>query len=233
MARLSPRGVGCTDAVDPKDMPQTSLFLATPCYGGQATALYMRSLLDFQAASAEAGLPLHVELGGGEALIGRARAGMLARFLTSEASHLLFVDADIGFHADEVVRLLGTDREVVGAVYPRKPPAQGLEVGDPLGPPDAAGFQRVTHVGAGFLMIRRDAAEKITAAHPELHAGLADVRGAGVDGAAMVFDSFVEPGARRYLSDHEAFCHRWRALDGEVWANTLAKLIHLGASEAL
>ena len=33
----------------------------------------------------------------------------------------------------------------------------------------------------------------------------------------------------RYLSDHQAFCHRWRALGGEVWIDLAPGLSHVGA----
>ena len=71
-----------------------SIYLATNCYGGQASAAYMQSLLALRAACAARGVGLHVELGGGEALIGRARAAMMARFLAATATHLLFIDSD-------------------------------------------------------------------------------------------------------------------------------------------
>src|SRR4051812_11070400 len=96
------------------------IFLATPCFGGQAHIHYMRSVLDLQAACSSRGVGLTVELGGGDALISRARAAMAAKFLKSRATHLLFVDADIGFTPDQVFRLLDASHDLVGGVYPLK-----------------------------------------------------------------------------------------------------------------
>lgn len=213
-------------------MPKPSLFLATPCYGGGAHVIYLRALLAFEAACAERGLQLHLELGGGEALISRARGAMMTQFLDSAASHLLFVDADIGFAPDHVFRLLEAEKDVIGGVYPRKRQAGGaleLEL-EPLSPePPAAGeLRQVASVGAGFLLIRRSAAVKLQAGYPQLRARLGDVKAAAVPSAVMVFDSFVEPETRRYLSDHQAFCRRWRDLGGEVWADAGCRLRHVG-----
>nr|QQZ50657.1 hypothetical protein JKL49_04090 [Phenylobacterium glaciei] len=58
--------------------------------------------------------------GGGDALITRARAAMADKFLKSGASHLLFVDADIGFKPEQVFRLLDADRDLVGASIPSR-----------------------------------------------------------------------------------------------------------------
>lgn len=180
-----------------------SLFLATPCYGGNVHIHFMRSVLDLQAACAARGVELHVELRGGDALIPRARAVLAAQFLASKASHLLFVDADIGFRPEHVFRLLQAQRQVVGGVYPLKQidwdkarkaaqagladlqaasvgyvvrflpsPTNSVEVDDD-------GFGAVAYVGAGFLLLRRDAVQAVWDAHPELEAKMGDITGPG------------------------------------------------------
>jgi hypothetical protein len=93
-------------------LAEPSLHVATICYGGQAGVGYMRSALALEAACADRGLPLRLELGGGEALIGRARAGMMAQFLAGPASHLLFADADTDFTPQDVFGLLESGAEV-------------------------------------------------------------------------------------------------------------------------
>lgn len=223
------------------------IFLATPCYGGQAHMIYTQSLLALRPACATRGVRLILDLGGGEALIGRGRAGMLVRFLASPATHLLFVDADIGFAPEAVFRLLASGRDVVGGVYPRK----GLDLaalrgavagGDPnpmaqavrpeFEPLPNAGTEPgelvpAASVGTGFLMVSRHAAQRMTDGYPQLRARLGDVQGASVAEAVMVFDSFIEPETGRYLSDFEAFCRRWRDLGGEVWADPGCQVSHL------
>jgi hypothetical protein len=211
-----------------------SIYLATPCYGGQAHAIYMSSLMAFRPACTARGVPLHLDLTGGEALIGRARAAFLAKFLASPATHLMFIDADIGFEPGAVFRLLDAGRDVVGGLYPRKAQdqagPQALEVeplpDDPA--PDADGLRRVASLGAGFLMINRSAASRVVEAHPELRARLGDMHALGVAEAVMVFDSLVDLRTARYLPDHQAFCHRWRALGGEIWADVQSGLRHVG-----
>lgn len=211
-----------------------SIFLSAPCYGGQAHTLFMRSLLVLRPACAERGVGYSVELGGGEALIGRGRAAAMAKFLAGQATHLLFVDADIGFPPDAVFRLLDAGRDVVGGAYPKKlqPPSGPMAFEfEPLpgARPSADGLLQVASAGTGFLMISRSAAQRVAAAHPELMARLGDMHELGIAEAAMVFDSLVEPDTDRYLSDYQAFCHRWRALGGEVWLDPTSGLSHVGA----
>lgn len=224
------------------------IFLATPCYGGQAHLIYAQSLLALRPACAARGVGLQLDLGGGEALIGRGRAAMLARFLASRATHLLFVDADIGFAPEAVFRLLASGRDVIGGVYPRKdldlialrdalaaddPKSMGravrpeveLLVSDRLTPDDNP--RPVAAVGTGFMMVSRHAAQRMTEGYPQLRARLGDLSGSSVPEAVMVFDSFIAPETGRYLTDFEAFCRRWRDLDGEVWADPGCQVAHL------
>ncbi len=211
-----------------------SLLLATPCYAGLAHALFMKSLLALRPACAERRVGLSVELGGGEALIGRARAAMLAKFLAGQATHLLFVDADIGFAPEAVFRLLDSGRDVIGAAYPKKAQIPGAPLAYEFEPlagarADPAGLLQVTSAGTGFLMISRPAARRMADANPALRARLGDMHELGVAEAVMVFDSFTDPATGRYLSDHQAFCNRWRALGGEVWLAPSSGLRHVGA----
>ena len=195
-----------------------AIFIATPCYGGMASAIYMRSLIALREPCVDRRIGLHIELGGGEALIGRARAAMMAKFLASPATHLMFIDADIGFSPAAVFRLLDAGRDVIGGVYPLADPA----------PPPGGQFP-VASVGAGFMLISRSAARAMTDQHPDLQARLGDMHALGVPSAAMVFDSFTDPATGRHLSDHQAFCHRWRQLGGKVWADLDCDLRHVGA----
>ena len=165
-------------------MAEPSLHLASPCYGGVAQARYLRSLVALRVACAARNIALQLDLGGGEALVSRARAGMLARFLSGQASHLLFADSEAAFEPDEVFDLLAAD--------------QPLAATEPAPP--------------RLLLIRRDAAQRLVDAHAPLTASLGDVRNAGALRAVMLFESIIEPATRRYLSDLAAFEQRWREL---------------------
>jgi hypothetical protein len=230
-----------------------SIFLATPCYGGLATTAYMSSVLALQRECIERRVGLQVELGGGDALIPRARGVMAAKFLEHTGhSHLLFVDADIGFKPAAVFRLLEAGKEIVGGVYPTKRidwdkarrafetgaadvPAASLNYVVRFLPSpthsvevDDDGFGPVAYVGTGFLLIARAALQRLTDAHPELRASHGDMAGASVPEATMVFDTLIEPETGQYLSEDYAFCRRWRDLGGQIFADFRTRLTHVG-----
>ena len=105
---------------DPPSRPY-SLVIGTPCSGGQLSWLYAESLLKLQRASTQRGLSLGFLLLPGDALITRARQAIVGQFLQNfDATHLLFVDADIGFEPEQVFRLLEFDEDFTAAAYPVK-----------------------------------------------------------------------------------------------------------------
>lgn len=227
------------------------LYLATPCYGGLVNIVYLRSVMTLQAACEARGIGLHIELLATDTLITRARARLAARFLAHpHATHLFFVDADIGFSPESVFRLLDADKGIAGGVAPLKyidwdkvraaakedapdlmakgvgyvvrfvpTPDNSVEVED--------GFAKVSYVGNGFMMIRRETLTRVGQAHPELTADLSQIE-PGLERVAMVFDTMIEPDTGQHLSEDYALCRRWRELGGEIWADVESRLTHVG-----
>src|ERR1700744_6261558 len=160
------------------------LVVATPCFGGQVSSVYASSIFALQrAVHGMNNVDLKVHMRDGDALITRARANLVTLFLDDPtATHLLFIDADIGFTPDQVFRLIESGAEVVAGVYPikrvnwdkaRRTIESGrpnvaaaaldyvLEINDPDRVVVVNGFTRVRYAGTGFLMIRRHVLEKM------------------------------------------------------------------------
>ena len=234
------------------EAPQPYIYLAVPCYGGQLTLTFVSALLRLQTACRERGVGLHVEMMGGEALITRGRSRLAAQFLSHPAAtHILFIDADIGFMPENVFRLLDADKDVIAAVCPLKridwdkvrtavkagvADLQAAAIGYVvrfLPTPDNSvhvenGIAKVAYGGTGFLMIGRPAMQRIVDAHPELRAKMGDMADTAAPEAVMVFDTMIEPETGQYLSEDYAFCRRWRDLGGDIWADVEARLTHVG-----
>jgi len=229
-----------------------NLVVATPCFGGQISVLYAASLFKLQSVMRSySGVSLKILFKDGDALITRARASLISQFLDdSDATHLLFVDADIGFEPEQVLRLIECGADMCAAVYPIKridwdkvrttigaarpnPAAAALkyvfEVEDPHAVIAKAGFVKVRYAGTGFLMIRRAALERMCALYPQLRYK----RDHSLDAATpsehrfALFESMIaEDGT--YLSEDFAFCKRWTDIGGEIWADLNSKLNHVG-----
>ncbi len=230
-----------------------SLIVATPCFGGQVTSQYAASLLALQNAAASRGIGFRVLMLGGDALITRARANLVAHFLDDPgATHLLFIDADIGFSPDQVFRLIDFDAPVSAAAYPikridwpklaatlaekrAKPESAALHYVAEFMPPDRIavrdGFATVRYAGTGFLMIQRAALDQMIAAYPALRF---QAQHGGPDPLARsphrsaLFECLIDPETGIYLSEDFSFCRRWTDLGGVVWLDLGSCLDHVG-----
>lgn len=104
--------------------PPARLFVATPLYDG-AQADYLRGVIGLTGAAERAGFACAFAWLSNNAYIDRARNALAAAFLQSDATHLVFIDSDIGFVPEEllglVTRMQGDERlAVLGAPYPKR-----------------------------------------------------------------------------------------------------------------
>lgn len=107
------------------ELRKRKLFVATPMYGGQCAGMYTRSIADLSAFCAKHEIPLQLYYLFNESLITRARNYCVDEFMRSDATHLMFIDSDIGFNPQDVIALLAMQSEdspydVIGGPYPKK-----------------------------------------------------------------------------------------------------------------
>ena len=96
------------------------IFIGTPCYGGLITTEYFKSCMQLVALAASNKIELQFGTIGNESLITRARNTLVQLFMDGDYTHLLFIDADLAFNPDSVMRMLDYDKDVVTGIYPRK-----------------------------------------------------------------------------------------------------------------
>src|ERR1700744_3134783 len=98
------------------------LVVATPCFGGQVSSIFASSIFALQRAVHQmSNVNLKAHMRDGDALITRARANLVTLFLDDPAAtHLLFIDADIGCVPGQVSRLIESGADMVAGCYPIK-----------------------------------------------------------------------------------------------------------------
>jgi hypothetical protein len=231
---------------------QLCLVIGTPCYGRQVTDLYAGSLLKLQMACFQRDVRLIVRMMGSDALITRARQNVVADFLSTEsATHLLFIDADIGFEPEQVFRLMEFNADVSAAVYPikridwnkihacveaKRSPLAASSLSYMIEFAESRvqvtnGFARVAYAGTGFLMIKRKVLLDMVAHYPELkyaHDHKHEDKLAGSPWRSALFNCMIDQESGVYLSEDFSFCKRWTDMGGEIWADLQSKLTHIG-----
>lgn len=212
----------------------TGLMLATPCYGGQVGADYFMSALRTVLTLEKKQIVSEFKTAPGDSLVQRARNSLVAVFMASPYSHLLFIDADLEWMPSAVLRLLRSDKDLIVGAYPKKKiptvyPINFLEGSEKqVEQCPISGAIRIRDAATGFMMIRKSVIERMMAAHPELqYEGTASLTPEEDRFAFALFDVFVH--GRRLLSEDYGFCHRWRALGGSIWLEPSIKLDHHGS----
>lgn len=108
-----------------EDLRKNKLFVATPMYGGQCAGMYAKSIADLSALCAANGIQMQMYFLFNESLITRARNYCIDEFMRSGATHMMFIDSDIGFNPRDVIALMGmqtdeSEYDVIGGPYPKK-----------------------------------------------------------------------------------------------------------------
>ena len=145
------------------------------------------------------------------------------------STHLLFIDDDMGFPAQLVLDMLAFSEPVVGAIYPKRCVPRDWAGSGIEGGGYRNGFIEAEGVGAGCLLIRRDAIERMLVHFPNLvgdYMLLEDMKASGAKRTLRFFDQTYSPGGKR--GEDFSFCQRWRETGGKVWANTAYEIQHTG-----
>ena len=243
------------------DLRKERIFVATPCYGGMLTEAYFRSMVRTLTFFNQHQIPLAFGTIANESLVTRARNVLVAYFLQSNYTRLLFIDADIEFQVEDVLKLIAHNKEVCVGAYPKKGvnwqrikdsinsrPGQDISDRDiaAAGSDYAINFKFINreskqiaiengviklHDGAtGFMMIMREAIDKMIAAYPDLKYNNdlntpPDLQ----DFFYAFFDTMIDPKDRRYLSEDYTFSRRWQDIGGDIWLDPTISLNHYGS----
>ncbi|HNV11833.1 MAG TPA: class I SAM-dependent methyltransferase [Propionibacteriaceae bacterium] len=213
----------------------TGLFVATPCYGKTVTEAYLLSAIATVAELDKHGIPFTWATVGNESLVTRARNYLVAQFMAGKCSHMLFLDADIGWDAQAVMRLLTLDHDFVVGAYRKKMDKREYTVN---WTPDAAtklnqcqecGCVEILDGPAGFMFLSRSVFERMFAAfqHLKYELKIHNPMSPTYDETTFaLFDCQLHDGG--YWGEDYVFCQRWRSLGGQVWLDPSARLDHWG-----
>jgi hypothetical protein len=109
-----------------EELRKYSLFVGVPMFGGNCSGIFCKSTNDLAVMCAKYGIALKFYYLFNESLIQRARNYVVDMFLQSDCTHLMFIDADIGFNPKDVLSLLGIQvkypdqYDILAAPYPKK-----------------------------------------------------------------------------------------------------------------
>jgi hypothetical protein len=202
-----------------------------PMYGGQCNEATFISMIKFAIIAQKIGLNYSIDTMVNESLIPRGRNNLMAKMLfNKDATHLFFIDVDLRFDPEAILRLICHNQDLVGAVYPMKRiPIKYVinTVPDPIHVPERK-LVEVSTLGTGFMCVKRGVLDKMIEAHPELKYN--DNVGIGKQYEPLMyglFDTMIDE-HKNYLSEDWTFCYLWRKMGGRVFADYSIRLDHTG-----
>jgi hypothetical protein len=227
---------------------QKHIFICTPMFGGQCTGVYVQSLINLIGVLGNKGYKTSCSFMFNESLVTRARCNMAHQFLQGDADYLFWIDADIKFRAEDVVKMLEADVDVIGGIYPKKEinwdtvrqaALDGKEnlhnhtgslvvnlldsmpsITVPVNEPC-----EVSAIGTGFMLIKREVFEKLK---PHTQTFRSDMNYLTGDEIYGFYLDPIDPESKRLLSEDYFFCHQWRKIGGKIHAAPWCQLGHMG-----
>ena len=168
----------------------------------------------------------------------------------------MFIDADIRFNPEDIVKMIEADKDIICGIYPKKEinwhtvkqaidretPIEQLkqhtgsfvvnlvgyagEVTVPVNEP-----VEIFNGGTGFMLIKRKVFKKLSKLVPEYTNDVGDLSGQLKNSAKIkeFFATSIEPDTNRLLSEDYLFCRIWRMAGGKVYAAPWAYLGHMGS----
>ena len=225
------------------------LVIGTPMYGGMCTSEYTQSLLNLSESANKSDVKLTTIFLGNESLIQRGRNTIAHHFMElPDATHLLFIDADMKFRTEDIVRMIKADKSfIVGPVALkgynweeiRQAAINGEEdinrTGGIFNINKLPGIDMVDentpfeieHGGNAFMMLRRDVFETLKPHTPIYTNG-----GRSLPDGVEIYDYFrveINKDTNHLLSEDYFLCHSYRQLGGKVWCAPWVETGHFGS----
>lgn len=231
------------------------IFIATPMYGGSCTGGYTASMMKLVLLFAEREWELSFLFRINESLIDRARNALATLFLDTEATHLLFIDADIGFVPEDVVAMVEADKDVLCGIYPTKSINwSSVSAAVKKGAPDSELHKYTSNWVVNFL--EKDAPSSLNVKEPfeirnggtgmmlikrevltTLKKSVEHYVGSESDEAMIkhknlliprFFATSIDVETGVLLSEDYHFCKLWRNAGGKIFAAPWMRLSHVG-----
>jgi len=238
--------------------PKYKIFVATPVHS-ECSIHYTQALLKFQKLCMMNSIMVSFSLLK-SSLVTQGRNLCVANFLKDPTNytHLLFIDSDIDFKFDTIMKMLKFDREVIATPYPMKhihwdqiwdrvqkgkiknieqlkraghafPIKLDNQKGKEI--PVVDGVIEVSHAPTGCMLIKKQVFDKMIKAYPNDKIEQATI----VNGIALIdeynynfFDTIHDPETKKYYGEDFGFCKKWTAIGGKCYCYVSDDITHVG-----
>jgi hypothetical protein len=205
------------------------IFVGTPVHS-DVSIHYFKASLEFQKECYVRKIPVMFQVMK-SSLVTQGRQLCVSAFLSSQCTHLLFIDSDISYSYKMFEKMVNYDKDICMVPYPIKsmdfekikkkikngseldPMVMGnqytMSIVDPTSIKIDNGFIEVERGPAGFMLIKREAIEKLIKEYPEFtikQHTLIDGKLVERDNMYNFFDTYWDPKEKTYTGEDFYFC---------------------------
>ena len=236
------------------DTKPYSIFVATPVHS-ECSIHYTQALLELQKLTFKKNIQITFQLMK-SSLVTQGRNLCVSGFIESNFTHMLFIDSDIYFHAESIIKMIEKDKDIISIPYPLKTMmwdkamdniknnkiktmndlkksfnTYPIRVEDDKDIKLDKGVMEVTHSPTGCMLIKRSVIDKMIKAYPEK----AIVQKTVINGEYVnkpnmwnFFDTIHDPKTKTYLGEDFSFCKLWKDIGGKCYAFIGDTIVHIG-----
>lgn len=229
----------------------SNIFIGIPMYGGVCTGENALGHINATKLFLDRGIGYNWQFLYNESLITRARNGLVKMFYQTDCTHLLFIDADISYRAEDIVSMIDADKDIICGVYPKKriawerindALAKGIIGEDLKHYTGDLVINKLNYVdtpienksepveifngGTGFMLIKRSVFDLLK---PHCPTYTNDMLPGQQEIVTEYFATSIEPDSNRLLSEDYHFCRLARLNGIKVWAAPWVELGHIGS----
>ncbi len=213
------------------------IFLPIIAYNQQINIFYMLKIIELIILFKKNDFNITVEPISFESLIPRARNAAASRFLDNKlATHLLFIDCDITFNPNDVLKLIEANKEIIAGSYPKKyyKSKESLypvdfTINGQITITDNENIFKADLLPTGFMLIKKNALETIISSNDNLHYKN------NIDGYSTESNDFynffqilIDKDTNFLLSEDYGFCNLAKKSGLELFCYTDITLTHIG-----
>lgn len=214
-----------------------TVLLASPSYDGRFDVRFMDSLINTISLCEKQNIKILPYFLCYDSLIQRARNDYFRTAYQSGVDVLFFIDSDIGWNPQDFVKLVLSDKDMIGGTYRKKTDNEELYAFKALGEtsdnfnivPDQDGLLEVAGLGCGFLKISKQCVKILFESEPKYYTDR-DSSNESPRITKSICDCVVNNN-NHFVSEDIIIGYKWMQLGGKVYLDTNIELTHVGSKE--
>lgn len=213
-------------------MANKTVFLAILAYTGYVDVATMGSVIDNIESLTNEGFNINLHFEVGCCYLPEARNNCVAKFLESRANYLCFIDSDLGFNPNSILKMVKFDKDIICGAYPFKTGVEGFPIkvltNNDLTPcvEEATGLIKIEGGPTGLMIIKKEVFQTLINKNPEWKTNRKTEKGNNI---YAIFDTgMLFENDRNWYGEDYLFCYRAINAGYNIFCYPDINFLHIG-----